>query len=129
MRILLLTLLVSAGCLAGPVLFGLDSGVTAPISNRDNMRYNPSIYVQPSIYLCISDNALLSASYGYVFARGGELIEDTGSFGDSFGNYNTQLQFLKFGMSREYAPFDLSGGFGFWSYRTKRDLVGDWAAD
>ena len=129
MKTLLLLLSISSICLAGTLLFGFDSGVTAPLSANDNLHYNPSIYVQPSLFLRISDNTLLSTSYGYVFARGGELIKETGIWGDVYGNYTTQLHFVKLGLNGEHGLVDINGGFGIWSYRTDRDLVGEWTAD
>lgn len=125
MKTFLLLLTISSIGYAGTVFFGLDSGVTAPLSANDNLHYNPSVYVQPSLFLRISENTLLSASYGYVFAREGELIKDTGIWGDEYGNYNTDLHFVKFGVTGELASIDLGGGLGIWSYRTDRDIVGE----
>ena len=129
MKILLHLLIFSSVGLAGTLSFGFDSGVAAPLSADDNLHYNPSIYIQPSLFLRISGNTLLCTSYGYVFARGGELIKETGVWGDVFGNYNTELHFIKFGLNGELVLVDINGGLGIWSFRTDRDLVGEWAAD
>lgn len=129
MKTLLHLLILSSVGLAGTLFFGLDSGMTAPLSKNDNLHYNPSVYIQPSLFLHLSENSLLCAGYGYVFARGGELEKEMGEWGDVYGNYSSKLHFIRLGLCRDLGIVALNGGLGIWSYRTNRDLVGEWTAD
>jgi len=116
-------------CAATDISIGIESGMSSPLDSHDNLHYNPSIYLQPSITFWISPNLTFTGSYGHLFARGGEYIEDEGVWGDSFGNYRTDSRFFKLGLGTFIHGIALSSGIGTWYYRTERDLVGTWDAD
>lgn len=106
----------------------VNSGVVGPLGSSDNRKYDPSVYIESSLLLNFSQAVMLRASYGQLFANGGEYIENSGPFGDSFGNYWTDSFFLKTTIRRNFGGFVVGGGLGYWSYETNRDVI-DWDAD
>ena len=106
----------------------INSGVVGPLGSDDNARYDPSVFLESSLLLNFNQSLMVRASYGQLFANGGEYSENQGQFGDSFGNYRTSAFFIKTTVRKSLGGFVVGGGIGYWSYETNRDVI-RWDAD
>lgn len=128
MRVLFVLLIITSFLFAVNPGIEINSGVTGPTGSDDNLKYNPSIFIESSLFLHLGRTSTIGASYGQIFANGGEYIEDDYPWGDNFTNYRTDSFFLKALYRHSLSDFNLGGGLGYWSYKTTRDVV-YWSAD
>ncbi|MBD3278749.1 MAG: hypothetical protein GF388_10655 [Candidatus Aegiribacteria sp.] len=107
----------------------INSGVTGPTGSDDNYKYNPSIFIESSLFLDLTRTSTIGASYGQIFANGGEYVSHNAyPWGDLFTNYKTNAFFLKALYRHNWSNFNVGGGLGYWSYETTRDAI-NWTAD
>lgn len=128
MKLFLIIFFCSSLLLAVKPGIEINSGVTGPLDSNDNRHYNPSVFIESTLFLDFDRRTSLGASYGHLFANGGEYTQDQWPWGDVFTNYRTDAFFLKGLYRRSFSNFNLEGGVVYWSYETTRDVV-YWGAD